>query len=169
MPILTLGTHFLSYRKEIVHKRSLLTSEGLCFLVSGGSRRGQIQTFFRLSGSLQASRNQTQWAFIPHKPLKRGEREEKERRKRGKREEKERKKRPEADGGVSGEMRGYPRPWTEISASAGRDIRGHGRRYPRARKANKAARILASTPNIRYLCPKESIHSSLLHHRTKHL
>lgn len=158
MPILTLGTHFLSYRKEIVHKRSLLTSEGLCFLVSGGSRRGQFQTFFRLSGSLQASRNQTQWAFIPHKPLKRGKREEEERR-----------KRPEADGGVSGKMRGYPRPWTEISAPAGRDIRGHGRRYPRARKANKAARILASTPNIRYLCPKEYIHSSLLHHRTKHL
>ena len=158
MPILTLGTHFLSYRKEIVHKRSLLTSEGLCFLVSGGSRRGQFQTFFRLSGSLQASRNQTQWAFIPHKPLKRGKREEEERR-----------KRPETDGGVSGEMRGYPRPRTEISAPAGRDIRGHGRRYPRARKANKAARILASTPNIRYLCPKESIHSSLLHHRTKHL
>ena len=158
MPILTLGTHFLSYRKEIVHKRSLLTSEGLCFLVSGGSRRGQFQTFFRLSGSLQASRNQTQWAFIPHKTSKRGKREEEERR-----------KRPEADGGVSGEMRGYPRPRTEISAPAGRDIRGHGRRYPRARKANKAARILASTPNIRYLCPKESIHSSLLHHRTKHL
>ena len=158
MPILTLGTHFLSYRKEIVHKRSLLTSEVLCFLVSGGSRRGQFQTFFRLSGSLQASRNQTQWAFIPHKPLKRGKREEEERR-----------KRPEADGGVSGEMRGYPRPRTEISAPAGRDIRGHGRRYPRARKANKAARILASTPNIRYLCHKESIHSSLLHHRTKHL
>ena len=148
MPILTLGTHFLSYRKEIVHKRSLLTSEGLCFLVSFRSIRGQFQTFFRLSGSLQASQ---------------------ERRKRGKREEKERKKRPEADGGVSGEMRGYPRPRTEISAPAGRDIRGHGRRYPRARKANKAARILASTPNIRYLCPKESIHSSLLHHRTKHL
>ena len=158
MPILTLGTHFLSYRKEIVHKRSLLTSEGLCFLVSGGSRRGQFQTFFRLSGSLQASRNQTQWAFIPHKTSKRG-----------KREEKERKKRPEADGGVSGEMRGYPRPRIEISAPAGKDIRGQGRRYPRARKANKAARILASTPNIRYLCPKESIHSSLLHHRTKHL